>query len=233
MPEKAGLDFLGMSAMASAAEGISIARVSEPEQPLVFVNQGFVEMTGYSYDECVHKNCRFLQGPDTDRQSVDSIRNAIKNRQKLTVELLNYTKMKEPFWNRLTLAPIAKEPGGAEDYYVGIQFNVTEYKIMQKKIQHYADRMKRINENADEGIRVLTEQMMKQSSQAVQMVDKLMSAMSKRDDSDTLDDLQTVKSLIGSLNETISSLKVVMHNCGGIDGFLHVDPVTLKVREAA
>ncbi|MEP0710591.1 MAG: PAS domain-containing protein, partial [Algoriphagus sp.] len=99
-------------------EGITISAMNQPDQPLVFVNEGFERLTGYSKEEVLGKNCRFLQGEDTDEQSVEAIRQAIKNGEQVTVEMLNYKKDGTPFWNRLSITPL-KDHHGITTHYVG------------------------------------------------------------------------------------------------------------------
>jgi PAS domain S-box-containing protein len=76
------------------------------DQGLSFVNQAFLDMTGYRREEVIGRNCRFLQGPDTDMQTVEKISQGIKNHTDIDVEILNYRKDDSPFWNRLRIATI-------------------------------------------------------------------------------------------------------------------------------
>lgn len=70
------------------------------------------------------RNCRFLQGPDTDRRAVREIRSAIENRVECTVRLLNYTKQGRAFWNLFSLAPVFDADGNVR-YFIGVQVDVT------------------------------------------------------------------------------------------------------------
>ncbi len=67
----------------------------------MFVNDAFSKLTGYARDEILGRNCRFLQGPDTDRDDVARIRDAVERRVSIEVDLINYKKNGETFWNRL------------------------------------------------------------------------------------------------------------------------------------
>ena len=101
--------------------------VTDPRQadnPIVFVNRAFVEMTGYSSDELLGNNCRFLQGPDTDRETVDSVREAIATRSEVAVEILNYRKDGSSFWNALFISPVYNEHGELV-YFFGSQLDVS------------------------------------------------------------------------------------------------------------
>jgi PAS domain S-box-containing protein len=73
------------------------------------VNEGFSAITGYSASEAVGRNCRFLQGPDTDRRAVAAMSEALRARRAIRLALLNYRKDGTPFWNLLYLAPLFDE----------------------------------------------------------------------------------------------------------------------------
>eukprot|EP00759_Apiculatamorpha_spiralis_P041988 PhF_6_TR40367/c0_g1_i1/m.60081 len=83
-----------------------VADTSVPTQPLLFVSDAFCEMSGYGRDEIVGKNCRFLQGEDSDPHAVDAIRSLINSRQEGFVRIVNYTKDGRVFDNNLYLTPL-------------------------------------------------------------------------------------------------------------------------------
>mmetsp|Transcript_309 Transcript_309/g.698 ORF Transcript_309/g.698 Transcript_309/m.698 type:complete len:736 (-) Transcript_309:537-2744(-) len=95
-----------------------------PDSPICFASEGFYQMTGYGPDEVLGKNCRFLQGPNTDQREVDKIRQAVKTGSTVSVRLLNYRKDGTPFWNFLTVAPV-KTAEGRVAKYVGVQVDVS------------------------------------------------------------------------------------------------------------
>ncbi|HKJ68245.1 MAG TPA: SpoIIE family protein phosphatase [bacterium] len=107
------------------AEGIVITDTSLPDNPIIYANKGFERLTGYSRDFIVGKNCRFLQGEETDPDAVEEIRDGLKTEQGCVVELLNYRKDGAKFWNRLSISPIRNEAGVVTNY-VGIQSDITE-----------------------------------------------------------------------------------------------------------
>ena len=72
-----------------------------PDNPIVFVSQGFLELTGYKMDDVLGRNCRFLQGPGTDQRTVDVIRKGISAGDDVAVCLLNYKADGTPFWNQV------------------------------------------------------------------------------------------------------------------------------------
>jgi PAS domain S-box-containing protein len=112
-------------ALATAVEGITISDLRLPDNPLVYVNRGFSEITGYSREEGVGKNCRYLQGPGTDPETIAEIRAAISERRACVVEILNYRHDGTPFWNRLSLTPL-RDASGEVTHYIGVQSDVTK-----------------------------------------------------------------------------------------------------------
>ena len=108
----------------SVTSGISVADATEPDLPLTYVNPAFEVMTGYSLEEVMGRNCRFLQGEETSQPSVDLLRHAIRERREVVVILKNYRKDGAPFWNELSLSPIRNREGEVT-HFVGIQTDVT------------------------------------------------------------------------------------------------------------
>ncbi|MCB0165862.1 MAG: PAS domain-containing protein [Anaerolineae bacterium] len=113
-----------VTAINSAAIGVTISDTTQPDNPLIFVNPAFTSLTGYRADDVLGKNCRFLQGQDTDTNEVDKIRHAINGERSITVELLNYRKDGTPFWNELSINPIFDDQGNLTNF-VGVQADVT------------------------------------------------------------------------------------------------------------
>jgi diguanylate cyclase (GGDEF)-like protein/PAS domain S-box-containing protein len=79
---------------------------SQPDLPLTYVNPAFEELTGWSRADAAGRNCRFLQGPDTDPRAVAELRDAVARGEACRVTLLNYRRDGEPFWNQLTITPV-------------------------------------------------------------------------------------------------------------------------------
>ncbi|GAB3195420.1 hypothetical protein GCM10027261_15670 [Geodermatophilus arenarius] len=121
----AELQALRERAVVATDIAFTITDPRQPDDPLVWVNPSFSRITGYSYEESVGRNCRFLQGPTTDRASVEQIRAASRAREAVTVTLLNHRRDGTAFWNQLAISPVFDGDGELVSF-VGVQTDVTE-----------------------------------------------------------------------------------------------------------
>nr|AML79444.1 putative LOV domain-containing protein [Hamamelis virginiana] len=113
-------------ALATLQQTFVVSDATKPDCPIVFASSGFFAMTGYSSKEIVGRNCRFLQGPDTDQNEVAKIRNAVKTGKSYCGRLLNYKKNGTPFWNLLTITPV-RDDNGKLIKFIGMQVEVSKY----------------------------------------------------------------------------------------------------------
>lgn len=123
--------------MDNAREGITISDATLPDNPLIYVNKGFIKMTGYSFEEAINKNCRYLQGIDSDAAVITATRNAVRNRTVIQVELINYRKNGEAFWNYLSITPIFNDEKELT-HFIGVQDDITELKkkrLLEQQIE--------------------------------------------------------------------------------------------------
>lgn len=127
-------------AVEKAPVGITLSDPSLPDNPLVYANEGYAELTGYDTEAVLGRNCRFLQGPDTDRERVAELAEAVDDERPVTVELLNYREDGTPFWNRVTLAPLSQD--GEVTHFVGFQEDVTERKKAEGLARQRADALR-------------------------------------------------------------------------------------------
>jgi PAS domain S-box-containing protein len=98
-------------ALSSLQQTFVVSDATRPDCPIIYASAGFYTMTGYAPKEVVGRNCRFLQGPDTDMDEVAKIRDAVKTGRSFCGRLLNYRKDGTPFWNMLTVTPIRDDNG--------------------------------------------------------------------------------------------------------------------------
>jgi PAS domain S-box-containing protein len=125
-------------AIASSGVGITISDARLPDQPIVYLNPAFTTITGYSGDEVRGRNCRFLQGPETDRAVVAEIRAALNERRECRVTLKNYRKDGTPFWNELAISPVF-DPSGRLTHFIGVQRDVTRARRAEEAICRQRD----------------------------------------------------------------------------------------------
>jgi PAS domain S-box-containing protein len=120
------------AAMEEAPIGISISDPSQPDNPIIYVNDGFVELTGYPREEVLGRNCRFLQGEKTREGPVAEIRAAIDEGQPVTVDLRNYRKDGSMFWNRVSIVPVSTRSGEVS-HFVGYQQDISDTKLQERE----------------------------------------------------------------------------------------------------
>lgn len=121
----------------ASINGVIIADASQPDLPIIYANAAFVKMTGYSMDEVLGRNCRFLQGEDTDPEAREAIREALSEHQDLHLTLRNYRKDGSPFWNDIYISPIF-DAEGRITHYVGVQHDISEHKAYEAQLAHHA-----------------------------------------------------------------------------------------------
>lgn len=108
----------------ASEDGIVVAEQEGDENILIYVNKGFERLTGYSADEILYRDCRFLQNDDRDQEALDVIRDALKNLLPCREVLRNYRKDGSMFWNELSMTPVFDEEENLM-YFIGVQKDVT------------------------------------------------------------------------------------------------------------
>lgn len=124
----------------SSSNGIVIADAQKPDMPLVYVNPTFERITGFSPEESIGQNCRFLQGYSDDpsnKQALAEIRNALATGGETSVVLRNFRKDGTPFWNDLYLSPIRNDEGEVT-HFVGVQNDISERKDVENQLAYNA-----------------------------------------------------------------------------------------------
>jgi diguanylate cyclase (GGDEF)-like protein/PAS domain S-box-containing protein len=127
-------------AVAASSNGITISDSTAPDEPLIYVNRSFELMTGYSSDEVLGRNCRFLQGDDGDQPALLEVRAALREGRDSEVLLRNYRKDGTPFWNELRLSPVHDERGRLVNF-VGVQNDVTQRKRAEEELRRAHDEL--------------------------------------------------------------------------------------------
>ena len=116
-------DLIALQALSQTPLSLVITDAAQSDNPIVYVNRAFEHVSGYSYAAAVNRNCRFLQGPDTDPEQVQKVRDAVEKGEEITVDLLNYRADGEAFWNRLSIMPLVAEDGPTS-FFLGVQMRL-------------------------------------------------------------------------------------------------------------
>jgi len=164
-------------AIAAAPVGITISDPEQEDNPLVYVNERFEEMTGYDAADALGRNCRFLQGENTDPEPVVAIREAIDAAEPVTVELRNYRKDGEDFWNRVSIGPVRDDENNVTNF-VGFQQDVTRRK-------EYEDKLERSNERLQQFAYILSHDLQEPLRMVASYVDLLEAELDEELDEET------------------------------------------------
>jgi PAS domain S-box-containing protein len=107
---------------------------SQHDNPIVFANNAFLKLTGYTRFEVLGRNCRFLQGPETNPAAIDRIRDAVRQQVDIRVDLLNYRKDGSTFHNALYVGPV-RDADGKVVYFFASQLDVSEHYALTAEIE--------------------------------------------------------------------------------------------------
>ena len=138
-------------AIAASSNGIIITDHTKPDNPIIYCNRAFETITGYSRREVIGTNCRFLQGPDTDKQAVAKIHEAILAEQDYLVVLKNYRKDGTPFWNELAISPV-RDTHNRLTHFIGIQTDITDRKQAEEALRKSEERYRLLAHNSTDFI---------------------------------------------------------------------------------
>ena len=115
-------------------DGITVAeREGEEDNILIYVNPAFERMTGYTSEESLYQDCRFLQAGDRDQESLKFIREALRTNGSCREVLRNYRKDGTPFWSELSLSTVKNAEDG-QTYFIGVQKDVTIQVRAQQRV---------------------------------------------------------------------------------------------------
>src|SRR5215208_3257020 len=128
-------------AVAASSNGIVITDPNLPDNPIVYVNPAFEKTTGYTMEEAIGRNCRFLQGEDRDQPAIEDLRACIREGQECRVVLRNYRRDGTRFWNELYVSPVHDDAGNLTNL-VGVQNDVTEIKRTEEVLKGSEDRLR-------------------------------------------------------------------------------------------
>lgn len=186
--------------------------ITDPRQadnPIVFANNSFLNLTGYTRDEVIGRNCRFLQGPDSDADTIERIRAALRDRIDINVDILNYRKDGSSFWNALYISPVSNEAGELQFFFAS-QLDVSDRKTAEHQVAAEKDRFEQAVrartqelETAVEAQRALLHEVDHRVKNNLQMISSLIVMQSR-----SIED-ESVKASLHAMLERIEALSTV------------------------
>lgn len=138
-------------AINASSNGIVITDARQKDNPIIYVNQGFERITGYTFNEVVGRNCRFLQGDYHQQPGLTELRTALQEGKECFTVLKNYRKDGSEFWNELYVSPV-KDTQGKVTNFIGVQNDITKRKVAEEALQESETRFRSTFELAPIGM---------------------------------------------------------------------------------
>ena len=202
----------------SSLTAMVITDPTKPDNPIIYVNPGFEKLTGYSAEDSIGKNCRFLQGPKTDSGTVNKLRSSIKRGSAAHVKLLNYRKDGKTFWNELVITPV-HDDGGNLSHFVGVQFDMTTHQRVENKLSRARDVAEAANKAKSAFVANMSHEIRTPLTTVVGMTEVLLEQESDKAKHDTLQLIhQSGRHLATLVNDILDMSKIEA-------GKLEADPV--------
>ncbi|MDZ4319132.1 MAG: PAS domain-containing protein [Phenylobacterium sp.] len=198
----AGIDDPFAAAVHATRMSMIIVDAQAPDMPIVFANDAFLNMSGYRRDEVMGRNCRFLQGPDTDTEVIKALANAIANGEPTNLDVLNYRKDGTPFWNALQISPV-RDANGLLVYYIGSQVDVTARKAAEAALEAAAAEQARTAQQALADRTALLHEVDHRVKNNLQLITSLLVLQTRR----TLDD--ATRAALQSMLSRVSAIATV------------------------
>ncbi|MFZ1250533.1 MAG: ATP-binding protein [Candidatus Microsaccharimonas sp.] len=136
-----------VQALSATNSPVTITDNRKPDNPIIYCNDAFIELSGYSKDEIIGKNCRFLQGEATDKKSIKKIKDSVASESESKTTIRNYRKDGTMFWNDLNISPVYNDQG-VVTHFIGLQNDVTE-RIEQERARAEALKIKAEKESLE------------------------------------------------------------------------------------
>ena len=195
-------------AFESSLTAMVITDATQPGNPIAYVNPGFERLTGYSKEEAIGKNCRFLQGPNTDKKAIKSIREAVANGKPIRKGVLNYRKNGEEFFNELIITPVRNELGELRNF-VGVQLDMTKQQASEQKLALARDVAEAANAAKTSFIANMSHEIRTPLTTIVGMTEMLLDHESDKSKHDTLQLIhQSSRHLAALVNDVLDLSKI-------------------------
>ncbi|NEP11661.1 MAG: PAS domain S-box protein [Symploca sp. SIO2C1] len=138
-------------AIAASSNGIVITDAQRSDNPVIYVNSGFERITGYTAEEVIGQNCRFLQGTEPEQTQITKLRQAIAEKKDCQTVLRNFRKDGTPFWQELTISPVYDVQGNLTNF-VGVQQDITNRVAAEEALKKSEERWQLVLRSTGDGI---------------------------------------------------------------------------------
>jgi PAS domain S-box-containing protein len=152
-----GVDDPFAAAIRATRMAMIVTDAAQSDNPIIFANDAFLKLTGYPREDVIGRNCRFLQGPDTDSKAVQAMREAIAAGEDISVDLLNYRKDGTTFWNALYLSPVRNDAGEIV-YFFSSQLDISDKKTAELSVRDRRDDLEQMVEDRTQELTQALEQ---------------------------------------------------------------------------
>ena len=150
-----GLGDLFSAAFRTARTAMVVTDPRQDDDPIIFANEAFAKLTGYASEEALGRNCRFLQGAETDRGEVARIREALSAGQGIEVEILNYRKDGSSFWNGLSISPV-HDAAGRLRYFFAAQVDVSEKRLAEAALAQKTALLQEVDHRVKNNLQIIS-----------------------------------------------------------------------------
>lgn len=195
---------LVLAAYLASTSGIIITDGQRPDNPIIFCNEAFERITGYSKEMILGRNCRFLQGQTRDQKARFIIQEALLAEQACIVELLNYKKDGTAFWNELHISPI-KNKDGLATHYLGVQNDITDRKLRQRQTDEDLKQALKLQQEKDDFLSVASHEL----KTPITSLKAILQILAKKDNPLTSD---KASDLIKRANDSVDRIKRLVDN---------------------
>lgn len=180
----------------------------EKDNPIVYANPGFENLTGYSPAEIIGRNCRFLQGPDTEKDTIKKLGRAIKRGESCRAKLINYRKNGKKFWNELVITPVHNNDGEVT-HFIGMQFDATRQQKAELKLSRQRDVAEAANVAKSNFVANMSHEIRTPLTTIVGMTELMLDQETEKEKQDTLQLIhQSGRHLANLVNDVLDISKI-------------------------
>jgi len=215
------------------SQGLFITDPSRSDEPIVYVNEAFEQITGYARPQALGRDVRFLSGPETDPEAVEALRRAFRDGTECAVEVRIYRRDGEPFWCALTVSPV-RDAGGRVTHFVGVMTDVTGRKRAEAALVEAKEAAEAANRSKSTFLANMSHELRTPLNAIIGYSEMLQEEAEDGGDASTVADLKKIhaagRHLLGLINDVLDLSKI---EAGKMDLYLETFDAAAAVRAVA